>query len=427
MLAGWKIRHFESTTYAYTQGDLPSGFTHIRLQMRKHLDTHIIFASMALPLTKYINGLSKEYGRCFSRQSDTSIPNARFSKGIQEGKLMGKEYRGILLLMLVMLQSHGGRSILKSARSGNFKYDHQLDDWSMLVELLLLWEAYLLEPEMVVRDVKKLELKNRYIMYLMRQVANRKKGMGLKLVKFHGVLHLKDDILLYGVPLETDTSSNESHHKPMKLASKLTQMSHSTLNFQTAKRMVDFEAIDFAILELEEGVVIWDYYKNLVDAEDEGQEGEVQDMDVSFDQTTQGFGHEEKRDGSATSEDTSRASNGGSSISQPVETVAGDALIEVFRDPESGDAAYKMISRSVHKNKTLLNSQLVNWLLELQDLLDKNNFLPAHELRIYTRIKRGDQSFCGHQTTETRVLGETGLGSILERRVMFPATCGVSL
>ena len=70
---------------------------------------------------KDINGLSKEYGRCFSRHSDDSIPNATFSKGIQEGKLMARDYRGILVLMLVMLHSKGGRSILKSSRAGNFK------------------------------------------------------------------------------------------------------------------------------------------------------------------------------------------------------------------------------------------------------------------------------------------------------------------
>ena len=91
---------------------------------------------------KDINGLSKEYGRCFLRQSDTSIPNARFSKGIQEGKLMGKDYRGIILLMLVMIQSHAGRAILKRSRKGNFKTDETRNDWTLILELLLQWEAY---------------------------------------------------------------------------------------------------------------------------------------------------------------------------------------------------------------------------------------------------------------------------------------------
>ena len=33
-----------------------------------------------------INGLSNEFGRCFARQSDASIPNATFRKGIQAKK-----------------------------------------------------------------------------------------------------------------------------------------------------------------------------------------------------------------------------------------------------------------------------------------------------------------------------------------------------
>ena len=70
-------------------------------------------------------------------------------------------------------------------------------------------------------------------MYLIRRVASRKQGMQLKLMKFHALLHIVDDILLYGVPLEADTSSNEEHHKPMKKASRLTQRAPKTFNLQT--------------------------------------------------------------------------------------------------------------------------------------------------------------------------------------------------
>jgi len=42
-------------------------------------------------------------------------------------------------------------------------------------------------------------------MYLMRKVAVRQKGMGLKIMKFHGILHMADAILNFGVPLEYNT------------------------------------------------------------------------------------------------------------------------------------------------------------------------------------------------------------------------------
>ena len=62
-------------------------------------------------------------------------------------------------------------------------------------------------------DVVRLKEKHRFIMYIMRNVAKRSKGMGLKIMKFHAILHLVEDILLFGVPSEFDTGAQESHHK----------------------------------------------------------------------------------------------------------------------------------------------------------------------------------------------------------------------
>ena len=59
--------------------------------------------------------------------------------------------------------------------------------------------------------VTRLAKKHRFIMYIMLNVAKRSKGMGLKLMKFHAIVHMVEDILLYGVPSEFDTGSNESH------------------------------------------------------------------------------------------------------------------------------------------------------------------------------------------------------------------------
>ena len=91
-----------------------------------------------------------------------------------------------------------------------------LNDWTLLVGLLLEWESYLCQSRMKRQHVKRLERKNRYIMYLFIQVANRYEGMGLNIFKFHALVHLCQDALLYGVPTEVDTSANESHHKPTK-------------------------------------------------------------------------------------------------------------------------------------------------------------------------------------------------------------------
>ena len=85
-----------------------------------------------------------------------------------------------------------------------------------------------------------------------------------------------------------------------------------------------------------------------------------------------------------------------SDTSSPVETVPLDAMIRVFTNQETGESAYEMVSRSAFKKKTLMNSELVDWLNELQDLLNNHHLLPDEVLKIHTRIKRADQSWRGH-------------------------------
>jgi hypothetical protein len=153
-------------------------------------------------LAKQINALAKIYGKLFAWQSDRTMPGTSFSHGIQVGKLMAKEYRGVLLIMLAIVWSTKGQEILKKRRIFKDKHDTALNDWILLIELMLEWEAYLNEPRMYIKDVKCLKKKHRYIMYIMRKVAQRNAGMGLKLLKFHMILHIWEDIRQYGGPLE---------------------------------------------------------------------------------------------------------------------------------------------------------------------------------------------------------------------------------
>ena len=76
--------------------------------------------------------------------------------------------------------------------------------------------------------------KHRYILYLLKTVANHQAGMGLKLQKFHGVVHLAGDTLGFGIPLEVDTGFNESHHKATKRAALLTQKNQKLFDEQVA-------------------------------------------------------------------------------------------------------------------------------------------------------------------------------------------------
>jgi len=99
-------------------------------------------------------------------------------------------------------------------------------------------------------DVHKAKTKHRRIMYLMRKVAARTSGMGLKFMKFHGILDMADAILNLGVALEYDIGVNESHHVPTKKASLLTQRDMNKIEKQTAERMLEMEVLALAKLEI---------------------------------------------------------------------------------------------------------------------------------------------------------------------------------
>lgn len=306
--------------------------------------------------SRQINALSQLYAKFFSRQSDRTMPGTAFSRGIQAGKLMAKDYRGVLLIILAIVRSTKGRDILKRNKNFKSKHDTALDDWILLVELMLEWESYLNEPLMYVKHVKRLEKKHRYIMYIMRKVAQRTKGMGLKLLKFHTILHIWEDILAFGVPLEFDTSANESMHKPSKKASKMTQRAADTFNFQTATRLCEFALLDLAMAEIEHGLCMWHYFRTL---------------------------------------DPDSSSSLDSDSAQLPTISTGETKIRVFREKD-GVSCFQVLSRSKQANsqKTQWTPQLIDFLLELQDLVEM--FDGQKTLPIYTCHRRDGQIFRGH-------------------------------
>ena len=74
--------------------------------------------------------------------------------------------------------------------------------------------------------------------------------MGFRIMKFHAVTHLADDILMFGVPTNVDTGSNESHHKLTKVAAKLTQKDPTSFEEQTSHRLDDMHILSLSLEEL---------------------------------------------------------------------------------------------------------------------------------------------------------------------------------
>ena len=206
-----------------------------------------------------INGLAIYYGDKFSRQSDRDKPRTKFSDGIIKGKLSAKEYPGVLLLLATILRSTRGSELLKGMKNSAFAAPNAVADWLSLVETLLMWECWLKSDEMKIFHVLRAQEKHRWIMYFIKKVANRQAGMQLKITKFHTILHYAEDIINFGVPMNFDTGSDESGHKPSKVAASTTQKRKDLFDEQVGQRLAEVHALDLAQQEIKFGRNMWEY------------------------------------------------------------------------------------------------------------------------------------------------------------------------
>ena len=209
---------------------------------------------------KEINALADAYGHLFSHQSDRDMPKTKFSNGIQAGKIMAKEFSGVLLLLATILQSTKGKNILAGKKTAPFAKNGLLDKWRMLIETLLMWEMWLKSDTMTKKHVRRSQKKHLYIMYLIRLIADRKKGMGLKIVKYHAIMHMTQDIIHFGVPMNYDTGADESGHKSSKTAAKLTQRRRDTFDAQVCQRLNEVHVLDLAMEEIVSDRPLYYYY-----------------------------------------------------------------------------------------------------------------------------------------------------------------------
>jgi hypothetical protein len=209
-------------------------------------------------VAKDFNALCTEYGMLLSRQSDRTLPKTKFSGGIRRGKLMAKEYTGILLVLLCTLRSERGKKMLQKRK--HFKNKDTIPDWIMLLETLLQWEKWLKSPKMNLDLVKRAKMKHRHIMQLIKAISPKQKGMGLTTTKFHCILHMQEDMLACGVPKEANTKFDEMHHKPTKQDAKLTQKDKRVFEEQTGQREEERKLLDLAQEEMK-GRAVFDYFQ----------------------------------------------------------------------------------------------------------------------------------------------------------------------
>lgn len=383
---------FHLANSAGIHGACPSEKLHaIQLGIFKYIrEIFFQYLGASSTLADEINGLATLYGGYFTRQSERDLPNTNFAEGIQKGKVMARDFRGILLIMAAVIRSSEGRELILGRKS--FGGEAGIRDWSLLVELLLEWEAFLCMKQMNRKDVKRLAKKHVFIMYIIKNVARRSKGMGLKLMKFHAIIHLINDMLLYGVPMEFDTGSNESHHKGSKYAAKLTQRKEETFNSQTAKRLIEFLCIELAVEEVEFERKVWTYFDEVIETIDAKTGKKVHDgSDSGGNSAIDEDAMESNSDAIASNSD---AASDGTNVSEMKIRTWG-TTIQVFEDEDDGmQPAFRFKTSSETMSNCSWNTDVIAFLNGLQNLVKR--YIPEPVLPIKTDHQRGKTIFRGH-------------------------------
>ena len=233
-------------------------------------------------------------------------------------------------------------------------------------------------------------------------------------MKFHALVHLVQDILLFGVPSEFDTGSNESHHKPSKYAAKLTQRKESTFHFQTAVRLTEFLILDLAMQEIVHGMKLWEYFdfaEGTVDARifDQFKEGSSKGTDEDeFGEDLDGMLSDmremsmETEDGGLldeemVSEKPKPPSEDMDSVQSVLFVKTGGTRIEIWVDADNDyQPTFSLLGRSktAKEGKSTWGEDIINFLHELQNLTEY--YLPKGKLPVLTQHRRGSEIYHGH-------------------------------
>ncbi len=202
---------------------------------------------MIITLDRHIGVICTYY----SKQSDRDYPNMQtFSNGMSDAKrLTAKEKLArIFCIYVTMLTSElqqkivgkKGRHLSNNALNGIID-QHEYNNWIKVFEETLLLASWIYSdshPKALFNGGRKSVVNRRIIQFMKMYSKNapRKDGKGLKLLKFHHLLHLWWVIRLFGCLLNVDGARGESNNQYLaKYMGNATQKQHATLNYQTAK------------------------------------------------------------------------------------------------------------------------------------------------------------------------------------------------
>lgn len=209
----------------------------------------------SVPGRKYVV-LCRDIAAQLARQSDRSIPRITCNDFSSASNIPGHEYSGILLIMLLALETSRYGEIFDRARALSVQGGHAdkhpghdcfIADWKLLLTSLLEWWAWMKQPHIDRRIARRSVYATSFLLRLLKKVSPRHDGMKNNTIKTHLVLHMSEDIENFGVPEIFNSAYAESAHIPIaKKTVRNTQKRNKTYTIQAAHRYVENLAVSHA-------------------------------------------------------------------------------------------------------------------------------------------------------------------------------------
>ena len=185
------------------------------------------------------------------RQSERQLPRSKFSQGITKNESMVKacEEQGILLLFMLFLSSTAGSTVLTDAKDAlKGMGGERLSNYIGTLEHMILFEEFMKVTNGY--DNPTLNMIDDFIPPLMerfKKTVDRQNGNQMRIIKFHLMLHVVDDIRRFGLPSNFSTGPSESRHKShCKQPGSHTQRRSETFVQQVQTRYNEQLAIEMA-------------------------------------------------------------------------------------------------------------------------------------------------------------------------------------
>ena len=174
-------------------------------------------------------------GRQYSHQSYRDMPRTSFKFTISDlTKITAGEWTGIILLLTTSLLTNAGGYIWRDGGNSNATRN----EFIKLFDRLLILEKWLQSTEgYTTEELATVGEKIKTFLDKYKKICRRQEGNEMKILKYHMMVHIVDDIIRFGVPQNVNGGPCESNFIPQKRESKRTQRRAETFIKQMATRI----------------------------------------------------------------------------------------------------------------------------------------------------------------------------------------------